>query len=40
MALQMCICGATVKKELAVRWHICLIFGSENHRDTVSAKVV
>ena len=37
---QTCICGETVKKTLAVRWHICVHCGYQNHRDIVSAKVI
>lgn len=37
---QTCICGASVKKDLSVRWHHCLSCGYKNHRDIVSAKVI
>lgn len=37
---QTCICGATVKKSLKVRWHHCLICGLSEHRDIVSSQVI
>ena len=37
---QTCTCGATVKKSLSVRQHICDECGLAKHRDIVSAKVI
>jgi putative transposase len=37
---QTCICGETVKKDLSVRHHRCLVCGHSEHRDIVSAKVI
>lgn len=37
---QTCICGETVKKDLSVRWHHCLVCGYQSHRDHVSAQVI
>lgn len=37
---QTCICGETVKKTLAVRYHKCLKCGYSNHRDIVSSQVI
>lgn len=37
---QTCICGASVKKTLTQRQHICLNCGYVNHRDIVSAQVI
>ncbi len=37
---QTCTCGATVRKDLSVRWHDCSGCGLSQHRDIVSAKVI
>jgi putative transposase len=37
---QTCVCGATVKKDLSVRWHCCKVCGLSEHRDSVSAKII
>jgi putative transposase len=37
---QRCTCGETVKKDLSVRWHHCLVCGLSNHRDIVSAQII
>jgi len=37
---QTCICGASVKKTLATRQHMCQKCGLINHRDIVSAQVI
>ena len=37
---QTCICGAAVKKDLSVRWHLCKVCGLSEHRDSVSAKII
>ena len=37
---QTCLCGATVKKDLSIRWHRCETCGVSEHRDVVSAKVI
>lgn len=37
---QTCTCGATVRKTLADRWHLCLACGLSAQRDHVSAQVI
>jgi putative transposase len=37
---QTCICGASVTKDLSVRFHECSQCGYSNHRDVVSAQVI
>lgn len=37
---QTCVCGASVRKELSVRWHDCPECGLSLHRDHVSAKII
>lgn len=37
---QTCTCGATVRKTLADRWHLCLNCGLSANRDHVSAQVI
>ena len=37
---QTCTCGATVRKTLADRWHLCLSCGLSANRDHVSAQVI
>ncbi len=37
---QTCTCGATVKKDLSVRWHECAVCGLSQHRDVVSAQII
>lgn len=37
---QTCTCGATVKKDLSVRWHHCPSCNLSAHRDSVSASVI
>ena len=37
---QTCVCGATVKKDLTVRWHDCPACGLSQDRDHVSARVI
>jgi putative transposase len=37
---QTCVCGATVKKDLTVRWHDCSECGLSQDRDHVSARVI
>lgn len=37
---QTCLCGASVPKTLATRWHLCETCGASEDRDVMSAKVI